>query len=193
MKYDAVVEEGLNTSTQKQMQFAQLIQLRQMGLPIPSDQLIEASTLQNKDKLIKTLAMQEQLQQQQAQQQVQLQSQMVQSQIQDASARAMANQGLGMERMSRMEENRALAVERLAEAQKDRDMAIYERIKAAKELTSLDLAQLEKALDLIRALQTQAKVEQKLEEPAQQEPPAQIPPSEPQGRSLEGQNGLSFE
>lgn len=193
MKYDAVVEEGLNTSTQKQMQFAQLIQLRQMGLPIPSDQLIEASTLQNKDKLIKTLAMQEQLQQQQAQQQVQLQSQMVQSQIQDASARAMANQGLGMERMSRMEENRALAVERLAEAQKDRDMATYERIKAAKELTSLDLAQLEKALDLIRAIQTQAKVEQKLEEPAQQEPPAQMPPSEPQSRNLEGQNGLSFE
>ena len=193
MKYDAVVEEGLNTSTQKQMQFAQLIQLRQMGLPIPSDQLIEASTLQNKDKLIKTLAMQEQLQQQQAQQQVQLQSQMVQSQIQDASARALANQGLGMERMSRMEENRALAVERLAEAPKDRDMATYERIKAAKELTSLDLAQLEKALDLIRALQTQAKVEQKLEEPAQQEPPLQIPPSEPQGRNLEGQNGLSFE
>lgn len=156
MKYDAAVEEGLNTTTQKQMQFAQLLQLKQMGLPIPSDQLLEASSLQNKDKLIKSLAMQEQMQQQQAQQQVQLQAQVLQSQIQDTQARAMANQGLGMERISRMEENRALAVERMAEAQKDRDMGVYERIRAAKELTDIDLKQLEKALNLIKILQEQS-------------------------------------
>jgi hypothetical protein len=155
MKYDAAVEEGLNTTTQKQMQFAQLLQLKQIGLPIPFDQLLEASSLQNKDKLMKSLAMQEQIQQQQAQQQAQLQSQMLQSQIQDTQARAMANQGLGMERLSRMEENRALAVERLAEAQKDRDMGVYDRIRAAKELTDIDLKQLEKALNLIKILQEQ--------------------------------------
>jgi hypothetical protein len=156
MKYDAAVEEGLNTTTQKQMQFAQLLQLKQMGLPIPSDQLLEASSLQNKDKLMKSLAMQEQMQQQQAQQQAQLQAQVLQSQIQDTQSRAMANQGLGMERISRMEENRALAVERMAEAQKDRDMGVYERIRAAKELTDIDLKQLEKALNLIKILQEQS-------------------------------------
>lgn len=138
------------------MQFAQLLQLKQIGLPIPFDQLLEASSLQNKDKLMKSLAMQEQIQQQQAQQQAQLQSQMLQSQIQDTQARAMANQGLGMERLSRMEENRALAVERLAEAQKDRDMGVYDRIRAAKELTDIDLKQLEKALNLIKILQEQS-------------------------------------
>jgi len=173
MKYDAVVEEGLNTSTQKQMQFAQLIQLKQMGLPIPSDQLIEASSLQNKDKLMKSLAMQEQIQAQQMQQQTQLQGQMLQSQIDEANSRAIANKGLGFERMSRMEENRALAVERLAEAQKDRELAMYDRVRAAKELTSIDLAQLEKALDLIKMLQEESKKEEKREELEQRVPPAQ--------------------
>src|SRR5690606_6386309 len=40
-RYDAVVEEGINTTTQKQMQFAQLLQLREVGVPIPDDILVE--------------------------------------------------------------------------------------------------------------------------------------------------------
>ena len=155
LKYDATVEEGLNTSTQKQMQFAQLLQLRELGLPIPTEQLLEASSLQNKDKLIESISKQEQMQQQQQQQQMQLQAQVLQSQIQDTQAKAVANQGLGIERMSRVQENRALAIERMAEAQKDRDLGIYDRIKAAKELTDIDLNQLEKALNLIKILQEQ--------------------------------------
>lgn len=188
MKYDAVVEEGLNTSTQKQMQFAQLIQLKQLGLPIPSDQLLEASSLQNKDKLMKSLAMQEQIQAQQMQQQTMLQGQMLQSQIDEANSRAIANKGLGLERMSRMEENRALAVERLAEAQKDRELAMYDRVRAAKELTSIDLAQLEKALDLIKMLQEESKKEEKREELEQRVPRAQAQsttPVAPQGNAYD--------
>ncbi len=152
-KYDAVVEEGLNTSTQRQMQFAQLLQMREIGIEIPAEMLIKSSTLQEKNELIEAMQQQQQQQQQLAQQQQQVQMQVLQAQIEDLKSRAMANQGLGVERISRIEENRALAVERIAEAQKDRDMGTLDRIKAVKELTDIDLNQIEKAIQIIRTIQ----------------------------------------
>ena len=151
-KYDAVVEEGLNTSTQRQMQFAQLLQLREMGVPVPTDQLLKSSTLQNKQELIDAISQQEQ-QQAQMQQQHQMASiEVLKAQIADLQAKSVANQGLGVERVSRVEENRALAVERRAAAEKDHDLGLLDRVKAAKELTTMDLDHLARAIDILRAI-----------------------------------------
>lgn len=152
-KYDAVVEEGLNTSTQRQMQFAQLLQMREMGVPVPTDLLIKSSTLQNKKELTDAIAAQEQQQSQMAQQQQMAQIEVLKAQIEDLKAKAMANEGLGVERASRVQENRALAVERLAAAQKERDLGTLDRVKAAKELTEIDLNHLQKAMEIIRMMQ----------------------------------------
>lgn len=152
-KYDAVVEEGLNTSTQRQLEFAQLLNMREVGLPIPTDMLIKSSTLTNKNELIESINKQEQQQAQMAQQQSQAQIELLKAQIEDLKSRATANQGLGIERISRVEENRALAVERIAQAQHDRDAGTLDRIKAAKELTDIDLNQLQKVIDIIQSMQ----------------------------------------
>ena len=53
--YDCVVEDGLNTATQKQMQFAQLMQMRELGIGIPDDLLIDSAPLQNKTELIEAV------------------------------------------------------------------------------------------------------------------------------------------
>lgn len=159
-KYDAIVEEGLNTSTQRQMQFAQLLQLREMGIPVPADVLIKNSTLQNKQELTDAISAQEQGQQQQAQQQAQIQIEVLKAQIEDLKARAMANEGLGYERASRVTENQALAVERIAAAQKDRDMGTLDKVKAAKELTDMDLGHLERALNILKMIQEKDKKEE---------------------------------
>jgi hypothetical protein len=169
-KYDATVEEGLNTSTQRQMQFAQLLQMREMGIEIPPELLIKSSTLQEKNELIEAIQQQQQQQQQMAQQQQQMQMQVLQAQIEDLKSKAMANQGLGVERVSRVEENRALAVERIAEAQKDRDLGTLDRIKAVKELTDIDLGQIERAVHIIRLIQeSQVRESVDSEEKVQQE------------------------
>lgn len=173
-KYDATVEEGLNTSTQRQMQFAQLLQMREMGIEIPAELLIKSSTLQDKNELIEAIQQQQQQQQQLAQQQQQMQMQVLQAQIEDLKSKAMANQGLGVERVSRVEENRALAVERIAEAQKDRDLGTLDRIKAVKELTDIDLGQIERAVHIIRLIQeSQVRESVESEEKVQQEGPLQ--------------------
>jgi hypothetical protein len=159
-KYDAAVEEGINTSTQRQMQFAQLMHLREAGLPIPDSVIIEAATLQNKKDLIETLELQSQQQQQSEQMQQQIQMAEIQANIDLTKARTVADQGLGVERFSRIQENKALAVERRAEADKDRAQSILNMAKTIKEIEDIDIAQLEKIISLSRMLETKDAAEE---------------------------------
>lgn len=147
-KYNASAQEGLNTATQKQMQFAQLLQMREMGIPIPTDVLLEASTMQNKKQLVEAIQKQEQSQMQMQQQQAQVQMQEMQARTELSQARAKADLGLAVERASRVEENKALAEERRAEAVKDEDQAILNLVKAAKELEGIDLEHLRQVLEM---------------------------------------------
>lgn len=159
-RYDAVVEEGFNTSTQRQLQFAQLLHLREVGVAIPSNVLLEAATVQDKPKLIQAVQQQEQQAAQAQQMQMQAAVQEQQARTQLAHARSMADEGLGYERMSRIQENEALAVERRAEAQKDQFSGLLDLVKALKEIEDMDIAQLEKLLALQRLVKSE-------EQPAQ--------------------------
>jgi hypothetical protein len=152
--YDAAVEEGLNTTTQKQLNFSQLMELKAAGVLIPDHVLLDASTLQNKNELIK--AVMEANQQQQQIQQAQLQAETTESAARTelAKARATADEGLGLERLSRIEENRALAVERRAAAEKDHDLGLLSLVKALKEIDSIDIEQLEKLIYLSHAAES---------------------------------------
>lgn len=152
-KYDCVVEEGLNTSTQRQMAMQQLLNLREIGIPVPTSILIETSTLQDKKKLMEAIGKEEQQQAQQQQEVHQYQMALQQAQIESMKSKSMADQGLGMERASRVEENRALAIERVAESQNQRSLAVYHEIKAAQELEDMDLTGLQKLFTLIHSLQ----------------------------------------
>lgn len=163
-KYKAIVEDGLNTSTQRQMQFAQLLQLRELQIPVPAEILVESSTLQNKEKLINALSQQEQQAAQAGQEQHQAQIQLLQAQIEDLHARAVANQGLGHERASRIQENQALAVERRAAAHKDLEEANLDKARAIKELTTIDLDQVYRAVEILKLIQ---------ENPEEKEKPVQ--------------------
>lgn len=152
-KYKAIVEDGLNTSTQRQMQFAQLLQLRELGIPVPAEILVESSTLQNKEKLTNALSQQEQQAAQAAQMQQETQIELLKAQIEDLHARAVANQGLGHERASRIQENQALAVERRAAAHKDLEQADLDKVRALKELATINLDQIHRAVEILKLIQ----------------------------------------
>lgn len=169
-KYDVSIEEGTNTPTQRQMQFQQLIALRELGLPIPTNVLLDASNLQNKKELVEAIDAQEQQQSQQQQMQVEIALESERAKIKDLESRAEANTGLGLERASRVQENRALAIERLAEAEKDRDLGTLDMIKAMKELEGMDLDQIQTLLSVAQQIKSQKSVES-LEEEAQVKTP----------------------
>lgn len=160
-KYDAVVEEGLNTSTQRQLQFAQLLQLRETGVPVSSELLVKNSTLSNKEELVEAVMQQEQQQSQMSQMQQQMQIELLKAQIEKLQAQAIADNGLGIERASRVHENSALAQERHAEAQKDRELGTLHFVKALKELESMDITNLQALLALANQLQAQSVIKEK--------------------------------
>lgn len=151
-KYHCSVELGFNTVTQKQLQFAQLMQLKQLGVPLPDASLIEAATIQNKTKILEIMQQQQQQQEQMQMAQQQLQMQDLQTRAELSQARAYADKGLGAERYSRIAENQSLAYERLAQANKDDEMALLNKVKILKELESIDLNSLHTLLSMIDRL-----------------------------------------
>ena len=153
-KYDAVVEEGLNTSTQRQMQFKQLLGLREIGIPVPTNLLIETSTLQNKKQLVEAIGQQEEQFSQMKIMETQLSLKETEAKTKDLTARAEANVGLGLERASRVQENRALAIERLSESEKDRQLATLHLVKAMKELDTMDTEEIARLVGIAQSLKT---------------------------------------
>jgi hypothetical protein len=145
-KYNAHVEEAVLTQTQKQLQFMQLLQLREVGVEIPNDVLIESCTLTNKNELLESMAKAQQQKQQMEQQAQQLQMAQIQAQIKLTEAQATANDGLGIERLSRVQENEALAQERRAEAVRDENAALLDLVKAMKEIDGIDLQHMQQLL-----------------------------------------------
>ncbi len=158
-KYDAAVEEGLNTTTQKQLNFAQLTEfiqlLNSLGRPVGPEffeELIESSSLQNKNKLLEAMKKNQESLSQVQEMQAQLSMQKEEAEIKDLLARSEANAGLGLERASRVTENRALAIERLSESEKDKQLATLNLVKAMKELEDMDIDQLKKLYALSQSL-----------------------------------------
>jgi hypothetical protein len=181
-KYDAVVEEGLNTSTQRQMQFAQMLQLREAGVPITTADLMEAATIQGKKVIIENA---QKVEQQQAQaQQMQMQSAMQEQEARTnlAHARADADRGLFLERSSRVHENEALAEERRAQAEKDNELALLNFVKALKEIEGVDLDHLGKLITLSNVLKQEQRIANVKDEIEQ------TPAAQPQGFEQPQQN-----
>jgi len=158
-KYHAAVEEGLNTTTQKQMQMAQMLMLREAGVPISNQDLLEASTLQNKKMVIDNMMKEQQAAQQQQQQQAQAQMQEMEARTNLAHARADADRGLAVERTSRVEENRALAISKLHEANKFDEQALLEKVKIIKEIGHMDIDEIAKLINMANSLKAQENVQ----------------------------------
>lgn len=151
-KYDAAVEEGILTTTQKQMQFAQLLNLKEVGVNVPDTVIIDSATIQNKEELKQAIEQEQKQAQQMQQQQMQVEQQELQARTDLAHARAEADRSLGQERVSRIPENRAMAIANIAEANKDDEQAALNKLKAISELEEIDLSNLEKLIMIANTL-----------------------------------------
>jgi hypothetical protein len=151
--YDVIIEDGYDTSTQKAMQLAQLLHLREVGIPVPDSVLIEASTLQNKQDLIDAIEQTQQAQQQQMQAQQQVEMQQLQAQANLANSRAEADRGLAAERVSKVSLNELSGLERVAEAEKDNRQAQLNYVKSLNEIEDLDISKLERLVAIAKMLE----------------------------------------
>lgn len=152
-KYRCNVVEGSLTTSQKQMEFQQLIQLRELGLPIPNSVLINTAQLQNKKDL--TDAMEQEAKQAEEQQKAEQQAAMEQQQVLTDSlhSKAESDRALAAERLAKIQLDQALNLERMSRSQEEREGATLNRIKAAKELEGINLDHLQKLLQVLKTIQ----------------------------------------
>lgn len=150
-KYNVVIEEGVQTDTQKQSQFIQMNALRQMGVQFTDEEIVEASNLHDKKKYKERLAAQQQAMQQQQQVATELQMQAVASKTESDKA-------LAVERINKVQLDAALSAERISRAEEDRTGGVLNLIKAIKELEGMDMDNLTRKLALLREIEGQQAV-----------------------------------
>lgn len=155
-EYDVRVEEGVYTTSQKKAAFIEKFELYKAGVPIPVEDLLAEATFQNKQETIEKMQAQMQQQSQMQQEQSMQQIELLKAEIENLKARAVADQGLGVERLSRVQENQALAVERVAEAKERRLKGALDYTRALKELQDIDLNQIQKLITISNMIKEQS-------------------------------------
>ena len=146
--YHCCLESGFDTDSQRQLEMAQLVQLKELGLAGLDEAIIEAAQIQNKDKIIQQMQQASQQTQQIAMQQAQSETEEAQARIRLADARALSDTGQGYERMSRVEDNEAQAVERKAKSELDKTESFLNFVKALKEIDAADIGHMREYIEM---------------------------------------------
>jgi len=151
-EYGVSVEEGIYTSTQKQQQYAQLMQMREKGIQIPDELIIQASTIQDKGDVVEYMQNVAQQAQQAQEEEAQINKQLQMSEAALASSQAELNQAKAGESEAKSVSNITQSQANLAEANKDDEQATLDKIKAIQELQTIDLSQLEKFISIVNSV-----------------------------------------
>lgn len=152
-KYQVVIEEGLNTATQKQQEFIQWMELNEaLGGIIPPSEIAKRAVIQGKNDLVELLAKQEQAQAAQAEH-----AQIVAHSLEDAKVKELYAKAANLiasakERHSRSDSNVGLFEERLAEVQKNEALSTKAKMEALEKMVDViaKYGEIETALASVR-------------------------------------------
>lgn len=177
-QYDCVVKQAVLTQTQKEAYYNDLLQLRQIGIPIPDDEIIDAAPLQGKSNL--KARMQQQAEQAQEAQRLQMEDKARIDRL--TEAKTQESVALAQERRARVLADIGLARERIAEGDQNKAKAFLDNVKAMKEIQDMDVRTASDAFMLSEALEAKSSMrsesilqrdiqkEQQLRNPQQGEP-----------------------
>jgi hypothetical protein len=158
-KYGCKVVQGVLTEQQAQLELAQLLDLQQRvneahvnGGIFPVDEIIEAMTIQNKDRIVEKIQKAQQQQQQSAQKREQLELQQLQVDNETKMSYARSQEGLAAERVAKISTDKAVAEDKLKRAYQEDTHALLNLVKIAKELKNLDIDKLAKQIEVMKLL-----------------------------------------
>jgi hypothetical protein len=162
-QYDSVIKQAILTQTQKAAYYYQLLQLREIGIAIPDDEIVDAAPLQGKIRLRQKMAEIAQAQQQASEMEMETanrQAQLEMSQIDN-------NLALAQERRARVIADIGLARERISEGEQNKAKALLDNAKTFAEIEDLDRAHF---LEVMRfAHETQVNNDDQITETLQQD------------------------
>lgn len=158
-EYDCVVKQAVKTATQREAYYYQLLQLLQLGAPIPWDKILEVAPLQGSSKLRDILV------QNQEQQQAAAQAEQQAMQMQQLLDMASVNQSnaLAEERRARVLADIGLAKERESEVVQNHAKAFLDNAKTIAEIEDLPRKRLIEVLGIAANLRQKEKQEAEAE------------------------------
>lgn len=135
-KYQTVVEEGLLTATQKNLQAQQMLDINQaFGREVlPPSMIIKDMNIQGKAEIIQFLQQQEQSMQAQQSEATNIQHAFETAKLQEIMSKAASNIATARERHGRSEANIGLFEERLSEITRNRALATKDKMEALEKL-----------------------------------------------------------
>lgn len=135
-KYQVIVEEGLLTPTQKNLQAHQMLEINQMfGREVlPPSMIIKDMNLQGKAEIMQFLQQQEQQAQQVQQEQMEVAHAFEHAKLNELTSRAANNIAAAKERYGRFESNIGLLEERMAEVSKNRALSTKAKMEALEKM-----------------------------------------------------------
>ena len=142
-KYGSRVAQGVLTETQQQLELAQLFKLQARFGPIfPEEEIIEAMTIQNKDRIIEKMTQRREAAAQQEQQMAQMQMQQMQVDNETKLSYAESQKGLAAERVAKIQSDMAVAEDKLQRARTEDLDGLLSLVKTIKELQGMDVQNL---------------------------------------------------
>jgi len=154
-KYDIAIEEGFDTSTQKQQEFTQLIVLKEMGIDIPDSALINAATIQNKDELLQTMQQQQQEAQRLSEEQAQMNMREQQATMNMMNARADSDRSMAKRRDSEVEKDKFDMINETMETARKEQQTNLDAVKVLKDLEQSDPNLIDELVELMQIIQSE--------------------------------------
>ena len=138
-KYQTVVEEGLLTPTQRNLQAQQMLEINQtFGREVlPPSMIIKDMNIQGKNEIMQYLQSQEQSMQAAQQEEQTIAHAFEEAKLKELYSRAVSNIAMARERHGRAESNIGLFEERLSEITKNRALATKEKMEALEKLVDV--------------------------------------------------------
>lgn len=148
-KYDVVVEEALETPTQRALAYTQLLQAKQMGVDIPDDIIIDFMPLTDKKSLKDVMEQRERAAQEQ---QAKIAEQEAIA-LELANSQKVAHMAMASERKSRERSNLGLEISRISEAEENRSAAALNRAKTITEIAAMEDDRIMKVIGFVQQLE----------------------------------------
>lgn len=137
-QYDVIVEEGINTATQQNAQFLQMLKLNEIlapqGITIPPKMFLKTMPVEGLDEIIASIEEQQKFQSEMQQQKAQIEMALQELKMQNLQATTAEKMGLYKERVARADSNKGLEYERESQMQQNESSALKQKTEAFKTL-----------------------------------------------------------
>lgn len=162
-KYGCKVVQTPLTESQQQLELAQLLHLYSLSPELmPMDEIIDAMTIQNKDRIVEKIQKRQQAQEQQQQKMQELQMREIDINNMTKVAYAHSQEGLAKERVAKIETDRAVAQDKLRRAHQEDTNSLLNVVRAIKELQGMDLENVMRQVEILNALSPAANPEKEI-------------------------------